>query len=50
MMHKFWTVHDPMIAQMQMVTFVKNVAVLGGVLLISQIGTGPFSFDAPSSR
>jgi putative oxidoreductase len=50
MMHKFWTVHDPMMSQMQMVMFMKNVAILGGALLISQFGAGPLSLDARRSR
>ena len=50
MMHKFWTVQDPMMAQIQMILFMKNVAMLGGALLISQFGAGPFSFDARRSR
>jgi putative oxidoreductase len=50
MMHKFWTVHDPMMAQMQMIMFMKNVAIIGGALLISQFGAGPLSLDARRSR
>ena len=50
MMHKFWTVTDPMMAQIQMILFMKNVAMLGGALLISQFGAGPFSLDARCSR
>ena len=50
MMHKFWTVTDPMMAQIQMILFMKNVAMLGGALLISQLGAGPFSLDARRSR
>ena len=50
MMHKFWTVSDPMMAQMQMVMFMKNVSTLGGALLISHFGAGPFSLDARRSR
>jgi putative oxidoreductase len=46
MMHKFWTVQDPMMAQIQMILFMKNVSMLGGALLISQFGAGPFSLDA----
>ena len=45
-MHKFWTVTDPMMAQIQMILFMKNVSMLGGALLISQFGAGPFSLDA----
>jgi putative oxidoreductase len=50
MMHKFWAASDPMMAQIQMVMFMKNVAMLGGALLISQFGAGPWSFDARRSR
>src|SRR3981189_3948239 len=50
MLHKFWTVSDPMMAQIQMILFMKNVAMLGGALLISQFGAGPFSLDARRSR
>lgn len=46
MMHKFWTVPDPMMHQMQMIMFMKNVAMLGGALLISQFGAGPWSLDS----
>jgi putative oxidoreductase len=50
MMHKFWTVQDPMMAQIQMILFMKNVTMLGGALLISQFGAGPFSLDARRAR
>jgi putative oxidoreductase len=50
MMHKFWTVTDPMMAQIQMILFMKNVSMLGGALLISHFGAGPFSLDAHRSR
>lgn len=50
LMHKFWTVSDPMMAQIQMIMFMKNIAMLGGALLISQFGAGPFSLDARRSR
>ena len=46
MMHKFWGVTDPMMFQMQFVMFMKNVSMLGGALLITQIGSGPWSLDA----
>jgi putative oxidoreductase len=45
-MHKFWTVPDPMMYQMQMILFMKNLAMLGGALLISQFGAGPWSLDS----
>jgi putative oxidoreductase len=50
MMHKFWVVTDPMMAQIQMILFMKNVSMLGGALLISQFGAGPLSLDARRSR
>lgn len=50
MMHRFWTVTDPMMAQLQMIMFMKNVSMLGGALLITQFGAGPFSLDARRSR
>ena len=50
MLHKFWMVADPMMAQIQMILFMKNVSMLGGALLISQFGAGPVSLDARRSR
>jgi len=35
-----------MMQQIQMVLFMKNIAILGGALLISQFGAGPLSLDA----
>jgi len=46
MMHKFWVVSDPMMYQVQFAMFMKNVSMLGGALLISQFGSGPWSLDA----
>ena len=46
MMHNFWAVKNPMMAQMQMAMFLKNVTIIGGALLISQFGTGALSLDA----
>jgi putative oxidoreductase len=45
-MHNFWTVTDPAMRQTQLVMFLNNVSMLGGALLISQFGVGPFSLDA----
>jgi putative oxidoreductase len=50
MMHNFWAVTDPGMAQIQMTMFMKNIALIGGALLISQFGAGPFSLDARSGR
>jgi putative oxidoreductase len=45
-MHNFWDVADPAAWQTQFVMFMNNVSMLGGALLISQFGAGPFSLDA----
>lgn len=45
-MHKFWGIADPMMQQMQMVMFMKNLTMLGGALLITQFGSGPWSLDS----
>ena len=44
-MHNFWAVSDPMMHQMQMINFMKNLSMLGGALLITQFGAGPWSLD-----
>ena len=46
MMHKFWVISNPMQYQLQLATFMRNVSMLGGALLISQFGAGPWSLDA----
>jgi putative oxidoreductase len=45
-MHNFWAVQDPMMQQIQMVMFLKNVSMLGAALLITQFGAGAWSLDA----
>jgi putative oxidoreductase len=49
-MHQFWAVADPMMRQMQMIMFMKNLAMLGGALLITQQGPGPWSIDNRRSQ
>ncbi|TWF39742.1 putative oxidoreductase [Chitinophaga polysaccharea] len=46
-LHNFWSVTDPMQKQMQMAMFMKNVAILGGALLLAYFGPGPYSLDKP---
>jgi putative oxidoreductase len=46
MMHAFWNETDPMITQMQMANFIKNLSLLGGALLIAYFGSGPISLDS----
>jgi putative oxidoreductase len=45
-MHNFWAISDPMAHQMQFIMFMKNVSMLGGALLISQLGAGPWSLES----
>ena len=46
MMHNFWTVADPMMHQLQMVMFMKNLALVGGALTFAANGAGAYSLDA----
>ena len=45
-MHAFWNVTDPMMKQMQMAMFMKNLSLLGGALIIGYFGSGPLSIDS----
>jgi len=42
-MHNFWAVKDPMMAQLQIAMFMKNVSMFGAALLIVYFGSGPYS-------
>jgi putative oxidoreductase len=44
-MHRFWGLSDPLLAEMQQINFMKNLALLGGALLIAYFGSGPLSLD-----
>ncbi len=44
-MHAFWNETDPMMMQMQMSHFMKNLSMLGGALFIAWWGAGPMSVD-----
>lgn len=45
MLHAFWAVTDPMMQQIQMVMFMKNLSMMGAAILIGVVGTGPLSLD-----
>jgi putative oxidoreductase len=49
-MHKFWGLSDAQQAQMQMINFMKNVALMGGALFFVYAGAGAYSLDARSHR
>jgi putative oxidoreductase len=44
-MHSFWRETDPMMVELQLVHFMKNLSILGGALLIAYFGGGPVSID-----
>lgn len=50
MMHNFWAVTDPMMHQLQLVSFMKNVGLIGGALMFVVNGAGAFSLDARLAR
>ncbi len=49
MIHNFWTIADPVQAQIQHVNFMKNLSMLGGALLVAHFGSGPLSLDGRKS-
>lgn len=49
-MHAFWRIEDPMMAQLEQAMFMKNVAILGAALIMTQFGAGPVSVDGRKPR
>jgi putative oxidoreductase len=50
MMHNFWSMSDPLTLQIEKAMFLKNVAMLGGALVITYFGADPLSLDALISQ
>lgn len=50
LMHNFWSYTDPEMAQVQMIHFMKNLALIGGATLIAFYGAGPISLDHRLAR
>lgn len=46
--HDFWTLSDPKAQQEQMIHFLKNLSMMGAMLLIIANGPGAFSLDGRS--
>lgn len=49
LLHNFWAIKDPMMAQMQEGFFIANLSRIGAALLIAYFGAGPLSLDARAS-
>ena len=45
MLHALWNIEDPMAQQMHMIMFMKNLAMMGAMLLIMSFGPGPKSIN-----
>ena len=43
--HAFWGITDPMMQKIQMILFLKNFSIMGGLFLVYSFGSGPFSVD-----
>lgn len=44
-MHDFWTMSEGLARNHEMQNFVKNMAIMGGLLIVSSLGTGRLSLD-----
>ncbi len=49
-MHAFWRLDDPQMIHVQQAMFVKNLAMIGALLLVTQLGGGPLTLDARLAR
>lgn len=47
--HNFLPIADPMAQKLQMIMFLKNLAIMGGLFLVYSFGSGPLSLDAKKS-
>ena len=48
MMHPFWGLADPHQMEIQRIMFLKNISILGGLLMVMHFGAGPISVDERS--
>ena len=44
--HDFWTMEDPQQREQQQIHFMKNLSMMGAMLFIMAVGSGPMSLDA----
>lgn len=47
--HNFWA-YQGMEQQMQMIQFMKNISMLGGLLIVVSFGAGPLSIDSKKEK
>ncbi len=47
--HNFWDISDPKVKQEQMIQFLKNLGLMGAMLLLVANGPGPMSLDHKGS-
>jgi putative oxidoreductase len=45
-MHDFWTLDEGPQRMEQMINFMKNVSISGGLLMVLALGSGPVSIDS----
>ena len=43
--HAFWGIEDQMMQKMQMISFLKNFAIMGGLFMVYSFGSGDFSVE-----
>ncbi|MGB5325455.1 MAG: DoxX family protein [Pseudomonadales bacterium] len=49
-MHNFWAMEESVARGHEMQNFVKNMAIMAGLLVVAALGTGNFSLDSRSAR
>ncbi|HEY1196532.1 DoxX family protein [Flavobacterium sp.] len=45
-MHAYWNIDEPAMRIQQSISFYKNINAIGGAMIISYFGSGPFSIDS----
>ncbi|MCI5159319.1 MAG: DoxX family protein, partial [Candidatus Electrothrix sp. AUS1_2] len=48
--HHFWTFTEPQETQEHLKSFMKNLSIIGGLLMVIANGPGAFSFDSPKRK
>ncbi len=44
--HDFWMASDPLVRQMEMIDFLKNLAIIGGLCYVLAVGAGKWCLDS----